>query len=126
MDGEISTDEVKELLESDADVRVVDVRDRPRFEQSHIPDSVNIPFQELMWRTEEFADADRVVTVCPHGEASIEAAEFIASADEIEDLRIESMAGGLEEYGMKYGLVKEADDEDGDGDDEDEDVEAPF
>ncbi len=37
MDGEISTAEVKELLEGDTDVRIVDIRDERSFERSHIP-----------------------------------------------------------------------------------------
>ncbi|SFB81393.1 Rhodanese-related sulfurtransferase [Halobiforma haloterrestris] len=122
MDGEISTDEVKELLESDADVRIVDIRDPGSFEHSHIPGSENVPFHELTNRVDEFADADRVVTVCPHGEASVQAARLIGSYEGADDTRVESMAGGLEKYGMKFGLVRE----DGEPDAESTDVESPF
>ncbi|SDR39608.1 rhodanese-like domain-containing protein [Natronobacterium texcoconense] len=120
MDGEITTDEVKELLETDADVRIVDIRDRPSFERSHIPGSENVPFHELTNRVEEFEGADRIVTVCPHGEASVQAARLIGSYEGIEDARVESMAGGLEKYGMKFGLVREEREE------ESADVESPF
>ena len=114
MDGEISTDEVKELLEDDADVRIVDIRDERNFEHSHIPGSENIPFHELTNRVDELEDADRIVTVCPHGKASVQAAQLIGSYEGTADARVESMDGGLEKYGMKFGLVREADD-DGDG-----------
>lgn len=110
MDGEISTDEVKELLENDADVRIVDIRDQRSFEHSHIPDSVNIPFSQLMDRLEELEDADHIVTVCPHGKASVQAAQLIGSYEGTADARVESMDGGLEKYGMKFGLVREDDD----------------
>lgn len=112
MDGEISTDEVKELLEDDADVRVVDIRDEQSFEHSHIPDSENIPFHELTERVDELEDEDHIVTVCPHGKASVQAAQLIGSYEGTADARVESMEGGLEKYGMKFGLVREDEDED--------------
>ncbi|ADD05166.1 rhodanese domain protein [Natrialba magadii ATCC 43099] len=105
MDGEISPDEVKELLESDADVRIVDIRDQHSFNHSRIPGSENVPFQKLTSRVEEFEDASRIVTVCPHGKASIQAAQLLGSYEGTADARIESMEGGLEKYGLKFGLV---------------------
>ncbi|AEH38011.1 rhodanese-like domain-containing protein [Halopiger xanaduensis] len=125
MDGEISPDDVKDLLEADADVRIVDIRDENSFEHSHIPGSENVPFHELTSRIDEFEDADRIVTVCPHGKASVQAAQLIGSYEGTADATVESMAGGLEKYGMKFGLVRE--DGDGDGDDEEsEPAESPF
>ncbi|AFZ73542.1 rhodanese-like domain-containing protein [Natronobacterium gregoryi] len=105
MDGEITPDEVKALLEADADVRLVDIRDRRRFEHSRIPGSENVPFHELANRVAEFEDDNRVVTVCPHGKDSVRAARLIASATGTTDVRVQSMAGGLEKYGLKFGLA---------------------
>ncbi|WP_049928027.1 rhodanese-like domain-containing protein [Halopiger goleimassiliensis] len=122
MDGEISPDEVKDLLESDADVRIVDIRDEAAYEHSHIPGSENVPFHELTQRVEEFEGEDHIVTVCPHGKASVQAAQLIGSYEGTADATVESMAGGLEKYGLKFGLVRE---DDGDSDDE-ADVESPF
>ncbi|RKD95990.1 rhodanese-like domain-containing protein [Halopiger aswanensis] len=123
MDGEISPDDVKDLLEADADVRIVDIRDEKSFEHSHIPGSENVPFNELTGRIDEFEDADRIVTVCPHGKASVQAAQLIGSYEGTADATVESMAGGLEKYGMKFGLVREDEDED---DEESEPAESPF
>ncbi|MDS0476785.1 rhodanese-like domain-containing protein [Natrinema sp. 1APR25-10V2] len=124
MDGEISTDEVKELLEDDADVRIVDIRDERNFAHSHIPGSENIPFHELTNRIDELEDADRIVTVCPHGKASVQAAQLIGSYEGTADARVESMDGGLEKYGMKFGLVREDGDESASG--ESAERESPF
>jgi rhodanese-related sulfurtransferase len=107
MDGEISTEAVKDLLDDDADVRVVDIRDEHSFGHSHIPGSENLPFHELSARIEELEGSKRIVTVCPHGKASVQAARLIGSYEGTADATVESMAGGLEEYGMKYGLVRE-------------------
>ncbi|WP_049922102.1 rhodanese-like domain-containing protein [Halopiger djelfimassiliensis] len=120
MDGEISPDEVKELLENGADVRVVDIRDEQQFEHSRIPDSENIPFHELTARVDELEGDDHIVTVCPHGKASVQAAQLIGSYEGTADARVESMEGGLEKYGLKFGLVSGKDDE------ESADTESPF
>lgn len=106
MDGELSPDDLAALLDSDEtdDVRVVDIRDATSFDRERIPDSENVPFHELPDRVEEFEDADRIVTVCPHGEASVQAARLVASYEGCE-ARVESMAGGLEAWGNSYELV---------------------
>ncbi|MFC4542502.1 rhodanese-like domain-containing protein [Halosolutus amylolyticus] len=105
MDGEISPSEVKQLLEDDADVRIVDIRDERSFRYSRIPDSENVPFDELSRRIEDLEGADHIVTVCPHGKASVQAARLIGSYEGTADARVESMEGGLEKYGMQFGLV---------------------
>ena len=120
MDGEISPDEVKQLLEDDADVCVVDIRDPSEFERSHIPGSENVPFHELTGQVDQLEGEDHIVTVCPMGKASVQAAQLIGSYEGTADARVESMAGGLDKYGMKFGLVSEADD------DESADAESPF
>ncbi|MFQ3319095.1 MAG: rhodanese-related sulfurtransferase [Natronomonas sp.] len=97
MDGEISAAELKELLDADADVRIVDIRSPPAFRRGHIPNSENIPFQELTGRIEEFVDADRVVTACPHGKASVQAARLIDSYEGFSG-RVDSLETGIDEW----------------------------
>jgi rhodanese-related sulfurtransferase len=94
MDGEVDPAEVVELLASDDPPRVVDVRAPGAYAEGHIPGSENVPFDLLPDRAGEFAGADRVVTVCPHGEASVQAARLLAAAAGV-DGRVESMRGGL-------------------------------
>ena len=94
MDGEIDPEEVERLLASDDPPRVVDIRDPGAFERGHIPGSENVPFPQIPDRAADLAGADRVVTVCPHGEASVQAARLIGAAAGV-DGRVESMRGGL-------------------------------
>jgi rhodanese-related sulfurtransferase len=122
MDDEISAEELHDLVETDG-VRVVDIRSPAAFRRGHIPGSENIPFQELTGRIEELAGADHVVTVCPHGEASVQAARLVASYEGF-DGRIESMADGIEGWAERYQLESEMA-ADGEGAD-DEGPEAPF
>ena len=98
MDDEISTDEVASLLETDDPPRIVDIRSPAAFARGHIPGSENVPFGELPERVESFAGADHIVTVCPHGKASVQAARLIKSYEGTADARVESMAGGLEDW----------------------------
>ena len=95
MDGEIEPEEVERLLATDADVRVVDIRSPGPFARGHIPGSENLPMPQLPQRVDALAGSDRIVTVCPHGKASIQAANLIASFEGTADATVESMAGGL-------------------------------
>jgi len=99
MDGEITAEALRELL--DEGVRVVDIRSPAQFRRGHIPDSENVPLAELTNRVEAFAGADRVVTVCPHGQASVQAARLIGSFEGFEG-RVDSLSSGLE--GWPYDL----------------------
>lgn len=114
MDGEISPEAVNDLLEDgDETLRVVDIRDASSFDRGHVPDSENVPFHELPQRVAEVAgdDVDRIVTLCPHGKASVQAARLIGSYEDCADTTVESMAGGLEAWTQEcaFELVPDAD-----------------
>ncbi|MFB6121538.1 MAG: rhodanese-like domain-containing protein [Halobacteriaceae archaeon] len=115
MDGEVTPEDVAELYDEDG-VAIVDIRAPSAFARGHIPGSHSIPFQEVPTAAETVADADRIVTVCPHGEASVRAARLLAAAEAIDDdTRIESMAGGITSW---EGALETAD--------ADETADAPF
>jgi rhodanese-related sulfurtransferase len=94
MDGEIEPDRLEAKLDTDEEPLVVDIRNPPSFERGHIPDSVNVPLSQLTGEVDAVTDADHVVTVCPHGQASVKAARLI-SAYEGFDGRVDSLHGGL-------------------------------
>lgn len=125
MDGEIDPAEVETLLDDEDPPRVVDIRSPGEFARGHIPGSRNIPFGELPTRVAEIDDADRIVTVCPHGQASVQAARLIKSYEGTGDARVESMAGGLTEWDGPLEGGSEAADSDAEAD-ADEGPEAPF
>ena len=110
MDGEISPDELQTLLDgadeepgdesgdgADEGLRIVDIRNPESFARGHIPGSENIPAPELTDRVEELDGAGRVVTVCPHGQASVQAARLVGSYRGV-DGPVESLNGGLEAW----------------------------
>ncbi|WP_049935097.1 rhodanese-like domain-containing protein [Haloplanus natans] len=98
MDDEISVEEVEALLDDENRPRIVDIRSPGEFARGHIPGSENVPFGELPDRIDELTGADHIVTVCPHGKASVQAARLIGSYEGTKDARVESMAGGLEAW----------------------------
>jgi len=123
MDGEISPDRVADLLTSEEPVTIVDVSEPVEFEVGHLPDSVNVPLSQLPQEIDRFDGADRIVTVCPRGEASVQAARLIAAYEGTADATIESMAGGIEAWegelvsGMSHDDGDSADAENADADD---------
>lgn len=96
MDGEISPAELDKLLAEDTPLRLVDVRRESAYREGHIPGSECIPLPSLPSHIESLDGAERVVTVCPHGDASVKAARLIAAYEGIdEETTVESLTGGL-------------------------------
>lgn len=96
MDGEIAPAALADLLETETPVRLIDVRREAAFRESHIPGSECLPLPELPQHVEQLDGAERIVTVCPHGEASVKAAQLIAAYEGIDAATpVESLAGGL-------------------------------
>ena len=145
MDGEIDPEELSALLDgrddsadgvddddgaaadglADESLRIVDIRDRRAFDRGHLPGSECIPFPELTSRIAELEGADRIVTVCPHGVASQQAAQLIGSYEGTQSARVESLRGGVEAWERDVGELTETTASDGDGGD-DEGPESPF
>ncbi|MFC3960320.1 rhodanese-like domain-containing protein [Halovivax cerinus] len=117
MDGETTPDELADVLAEPDDVRVVDIRTPVSFAQGHIPGSENVPFQELPQQVQDLAGAEHIVTVCPHGKSSVQAARLIASYEGCADATVESLAGGLTAWCDQYDLERA---------DETETTESPF
>ena len=98
MDDEIDPAEVESLLGGEDAPRVVDIRSPDAFARGHIPGRENVPFAELPDRVDSLEGSERIVTVCPHGKASVQAARLISSYEGTADARVESMHGGLEAW----------------------------
>jgi rhodanese-related sulfurtransferase len=98
MDGEIPPEELSALRSESDGPRIVDIRNPAQFRRGHIPGSENVPFGELPDAVESFSGADRIVTVCPHGKASVQAAQLFASYEGTADAVVESLEGGLEAW----------------------------
>lgn len=99
MADEISPAELRELLSSGAPVRIVDIRSRLDFDRGHIPGSESFPMHALPRDVDGLDGAETVVTVCPHGHASKQAASIIESYEGIDDdARVASLEGGIDAW----------------------------
>jgi rhodanese-related sulfurtransferase len=121
MDGETDPETLEaRLADGDAPL-IVDIRSPEAFAEGHLPDSENVPLADLPQRIDDIADADEVVTVCPHGKASVKAARIVGAYQDF-DGRVVSLAGGLEAWDGPLAVAEGAT-QAGDGDDA---PEAPF
>lgn len=115
MDGEIDPETLQEAMAEESDTetdrRIVDIRNPASFRRGHIPGSENVPFEELPDRVAGLAGADHVVTVCPHGKASVQAARLIGSFEGTTDATVESLHGGLEAWDGPLETAGDDDDE---------------
>lgn len=102
-DEEITPAELHELLEDGEDVRVIDIRSPAQFDRGAIPGSENVPFQRLPQEIEGLAGEERIVTVCPHGKASLQAVRIIDSYEGTTGT-VRSLEGGIDAWRRDYGL----------------------
>lgn len=97
MVGEIQPETLRERLVDGGSPEVIDIRTEAAFAEGHLPGSRNVPLPEIPRQIDDFADADTVVTVCPHGKASLKAARIVEAYQDF-DGTVESLAGGLEAW----------------------------
>lgn len=100
-DWEVTPVETKRLLDSGADVLVIDVRLEPEWDFAHLKNSVHVPLDELEARAEEIQSLAakkpgcRVLALCHHGIRSMKAAAFFRA---IGLTNAKSIAGGLDAW----------------------------
>jgi hypothetical protein len=60
----VSLEQLKEKLDADADVVIVDVRSKEEFAEAHIPGAVSIPWEEIDNRYRELPRDKEIITYC--------------------------------------------------------------
>ncbi|MDZ7662961.1 VTT domain-containing protein [Thiohalophilus sp.] len=97
-----TVDQLKQQLDQQADVLVLDVRSEEDFngEQQHIPGARNVPLEELPNRLDELAEYQErsVVTVCRTDKRSAKAAQLLARQG-FADVHI--IKGGMTDWNEK-------------------------
>lgn len=102
---QISAEEAKEIMDSESDYVILDVRTEEEFTEGHIPDAVLLPDYEIAERAEEMLpDMEQIILVyCRSGNRSKRAAETLAQMGYINVKEF----GGIN--GWPYDTVKEPD-----------------
>lgn len=93
-------------IDSDSELRVLDVRTEPEFGAYHIEGATLLPIQELQMRLDELDKDAKYVVYCEHGMRSAAACEFLAEQG-FGDLR--NVLGGMAAWvgaGLPYNQPK--------------------
>lgn len=102
MPSEITPKELKQRQQNGNSIQLIDIRDTEAYEEGHIPESENIPLDELGDRAEEIEwgtdDTDEIVVACYIGETSVQAARMLEAYEGTGNATVSTMAGGYEEW----------------------------
>lgn len=89
---EITTEQLKQKLESGEKLNLVDVREQDEWEAGHIPQARLIPLSEIQDRTDEFSrDGEDVYIICRSGGRSGKACDFL----DAQGLPVINVKGGM-------------------------------
>ncbi len=94
---EVTTQELKKDLDAKKKILLVDVRQPEEFNFVHLEGSINIPLPEFQSRANEIPKDAEVVTVCHHGNRSMQAAVMLHSLG----YKARSLSGGIEEWALQ-------------------------
>ncbi len=90
---QILATELKNKLQHNAEVFLLDVREPNEFRYAHIENSVLIPLGEIPVRLVELDVNDEIVVVCHHGIRSQQAANFLVHAG---FTHVANLVGGID------------------------------
>ncbi len=95
MDYEITPEEVKAKLDSDADLTLVDVREPWEFQTASIEGSKNIPMGDVPSRVQELDPEAHIVVVCHHGVRSLNVTSWLR---QMGFENAQSLRGGIDRW----------------------------
>ena len=76
----ISAEGLKELLEQDPNISLLDVREPWEFELCQIQGSINIPISEIVDKLAMLNRSGEIVVICHHGMRSLQVAAYLENA----------------------------------------------
>lgn len=79
--GDVSVQEVRDLIESIPDLVILDVRTVSEYDDEHIEGAVLIPVQELVDRLDELSTSDELIVYCRSGNRSSTAVQILKDND---------------------------------------------
>mgnify|MGYP000873490427 CR=1 FL=1 len=89
---EVTPEQVEEILATDPEVFLLDVRTPREYVCHRIPGAVLIPISELAGRLDELDPTRRTICICEHGVRSEAAAEMLSCRDFAD---VSNMVGGM-------------------------------
>jgi rhodanese-related sulfurtransferase len=81
MQKSINKQQVEQIQEANAVVRLIDIRPAEEYEKQHVNGAINIPTEQLINELGTFGKDDTIVCICTYGkERSYKAAEILIKA----------------------------------------------
>lgn len=90
----ITVKSLKQLLEQNAEVQLIDVREIDEFEAGHIEEAKNIPLSELDQHISDFNTEDDYIIICRSGNRSGMACDYLQQFD----IKTTNVQGGMIEW----------------------------
>lgn len=90
----ITVKSLKQLLEQNAEVQLIDVREIDEFEAGHIKEAKNIPLSELDQHVSDFNKDDDYIIICRSGNRSGMVCDYL----EQYDIKATNVQGGMIEW----------------------------
>ncbi|MBB6449681.1 rhodanese-related sulfurtransferase [Geomicrobium halophilum] len=63
----------------EANVELVDLREKELYDEGHIPGAIHIPYDEFQQRYNELSDDNRIILICHTGSMGIDSADFLVN-----------------------------------------------
>jgi glyoxylase-like metal-dependent hydrolase (beta-lactamase superfamily II) len=98
----LSSDALLQLLDSDLDLLMVDVREPDEFSDWKIPGAVNIPLGELDGRASEVSNSRHVVMICAKGQRAADGAAVLRARG----VTTQVLEGGMGAWASTYDSVE--------------------
>jgi rhodanese-related sulfurtransferase len=90
--------ELKALIDGDAPLFLLDVREEIEYNHAHIEKSVLIPLNQVPNRLPEIANDLDVVVICHHGIRSMQAATFLT---QVGFKNVSNLIGGIDAWSVE-------------------------
>lgn len=90
----ITVKSLKQLLEQNAEVQLIDVREIDEFEVGHIEEAKNIPLSELDQHISDFNKDGDYIIICRSGNRSSMACDYLQQFD----IKTTNVQGGMIEW----------------------------
>ena len=87
--------ELKQMIDSDRDFILLDVREEWEYQLVHIEGAVSIPLGELPRRSRELSPVDEIIVYCHHGMRSLDAAYLL---QQLGFKSVLSVVGGIDRW----------------------------
>lgn len=91
----VSSISITELLQMGKNIHLIDIRSTEKYNDNHIPESINVPFEKLLVKPKEYLNfTDTFYLYCQKGTTSIKACLYLQK----QGFKVVNISGGYESW----------------------------